>query len=126
MDLLEPNDVVMADKGFLIENELASVGCKLQFPAFLRDKIQFDVSEMAQKSAGMTSDFFSDWYSKDFLPGFKKLREREGETGKVLLILDNAPCHPPVESVAAFSEKLKMKVVCYMLAEAWDSFKNRA
>ncbi|GFV58178.1 THAP-type domain-containing protein [Trichonephila clavipes] len=46
MDLLEPNDVVMADKGFLIENELASVGCKLQCPAFLRDKIQFDVSEM--------------------------------------------------------------------------------
>ncbi|GFT42975.1 uncharacterized protein TNCV_1615411 [Trichonephila clavipes] len=45
MDLLEPNDV-MADKGFLIENELASVGCKLQCPAFLRDKIQFDVSEM--------------------------------------------------------------------------------
>ncbi|GFY26303.1 THAP-type domain-containing protein [Trichonephila clavipes] len=46
MDLLEPNDVFMADKGFLIENELASVGCKLQCPAFLRDKIQFDVSEM--------------------------------------------------------------------------------
>ncbi|GFY50922.1 uncharacterized protein TNIN_466421 [Trichonephila inaurata madagascariensis] len=46
MDLLEPNDVVMADKGFLIETELASVGCKLQCPAFLRDKIQFDVSEM--------------------------------------------------------------------------------
>ncbi|GFU83068.1 hypothetical protein TNCV_65381 [Trichonephila clavipes] len=46
MDLLEPNDVVMADKGFFIENELASMGCKLQCPAFLRDKIQFDVSEM--------------------------------------------------------------------------------
>ncbi|GFV43659.1 uncharacterized protein TNCV_879851 [Trichonephila clavipes] len=46
MDLLEPNDVVIANKGFLIENELASVGCKLQCPAFLRDKIQFDVSEM--------------------------------------------------------------------------------
>ncbi|GFY79573.1 DDE Tnp4 domain-containing protein [Trichonephila inaurata madagascariensis] len=46
MGLLEPNDIVMADKGFLIENELASVGCKLQCPEFLRDKIQFDVSEM--------------------------------------------------------------------------------
>ncbi|GFT96496.1 jerky-like protein [Trichonephila clavipes] len=30
-------------------------------------------------------------------PGFKKLREREGKTDKVLLILDNAPRHPPVE-----------------------------
>ncbi|GFY38043.1 THAP-type domain-containing protein [Trichonephila inaurata madagascariensis] len=44
--LLKPTDVVMADKGFLINTELASVGCKLQCPAFLRDKIQFDVSEM--------------------------------------------------------------------------------
>ncbi|GFX93547.1 uncharacterized protein LOC101238613 [Trichonephila clavipes] len=35
-----------ADKGFLIANELEGVGCKLQCPAFLRDKIQLDVSEM--------------------------------------------------------------------------------
>ncbi|GFX10629.1 jerky protein homolog-like [Trichonephila clavipes] len=40
---------------------------------------------------------FSEWYSKDFFPNVKKLREHEGKTGKVLLILDNAPCHPLVE-----------------------------
>ncbi|GFQ71541.1 THAP-type domain-containing protein [Trichonephila clavata] len=46
MDLLEPNDVVMADKGFLIANEFESIGCKLLCPIFLRDKIQFNISEM--------------------------------------------------------------------------------
>ncbi|GFY78833.1 jerky protein homolog [Trichonephila inaurata madagascariensis] len=50
-----------------------------------------------QKSVWMNSAFFSEWYSKDFIPNVKKLREREGKTGKVLLILDYAPCHPPVE-----------------------------
>ncbi|GFY63973.1 uncharacterized protein TNIN_382521 [Trichonephila inaurata madagascariensis] len=27
MDRLEPNDIVMADKGFLIANELEKIGC---------------------------------------------------------------------------------------------------
>ncbi|GFQ91463.1 uncharacterized protein TNCT_613383 [Trichonephila clavata] len=36
MDHLEPNDVVMADKGFLIEAELAKVGCKLKCPLFFK------------------------------------------------------------------------------------------
>ncbi|GFU82913.1 uncharacterized protein TNCV_4368151 [Trichonephila clavipes] len=34
MDLLVPNDVVMADKGFLIEAELDQIGCKLKCPFF--------------------------------------------------------------------------------------------
>ncbi|GFT82401.1 uncharacterized protein NPIL_239561 [Nephila pilipes] len=50
MDRLEPNDVVMADKGFLIAEELESIGCKLQCPIFLKDKIQFDRAEMVSNS----------------------------------------------------------------------------
>ncbi|GFT23885.1 THAP-type domain-containing protein [Trichonephila clavipes] len=46
MDRLEPNDVVIADKGFLIANELEKIGCKLYRPIFLEDKTQFDISEM--------------------------------------------------------------------------------
>ncbi|GFW20163.1 HTH CENPB-type domain-containing protein [Trichonephila clavipes] len=39
-----------------------------------------------------------------FIPNVKKLRESEGKTGKVLLILDNAPCHPPVEILNAIDD----------------------
>ncbi|GFS90770.1 uncharacterized protein NPIL_450331 [Nephila pilipes] len=45
MDRLEPNDV-MADKGFLIAEELENIGCKLQCSIFLKNKIQFDIFEM--------------------------------------------------------------------------------
>ncbi|GFS30588.1 tigger transposable element-derived protein 2 [Trichonephila inaurata madagascariensis] len=60
----------------------------------------------AQKSAWMNSALFSDngTYSKDFIPNVKKLREREGKTGKILLILDNAPCHPPIEILNAIAD----------------------
>ncbi|GFQ89312.1 uncharacterized protein TNCT_373481 [Trichonephila clavata] len=47
MDRLERNDVVMADKGFLISKELEEIGCKLYQPIFLQDKIQFNFSEMS-------------------------------------------------------------------------------
>ncbi|GFT70524.1 THAP-type domain-containing protein [Nephila pilipes] len=50
MDRLEPNDVVMADKAFLISEELESIGCKLQCPIFLKDKIQFELAEMVSNS----------------------------------------------------------------------------
>ncbi|GFT07868.1 uncharacterized protein NPIL_574451 [Nephila pilipes] len=42
MDRLEPNDVVMDDKGFLIAEELESIDCKLQYPIFLKDKIRYN------------------------------------------------------------------------------------
>ncbi|GFW79676.1 HTH CENPB-type domain-containing protein [Trichonephila clavipes] len=49
----------------------------------------------------MNSDLFSEWYSKYFIPNVKKLRERRGKAGKVLLILDTAPCHPTVKIINA-------------------------
>ncbi|XP_054709045.1 uncharacterized protein LOC129218746 [Uloborus diversus] len=46
LNLLEQGDVVMADKGFLIEKELLKKGCHLKQPIFLKDKIQFEANEM--------------------------------------------------------------------------------
>ncbi|GFY74837.1 otoferlin [Trichonephila inaurata madagascariensis] len=66
----------------------------------------------AQKSTWMNSAHFSEWYSKVFIPNVKKLREREGKTGKVLLILDNAPCHPCVEILNAIDDDFS---VMYLL-----------
>ncbi|GFQ64803.1 THAP-type domain-containing protein, partial [Trichonephila clavata] len=50
MNHLEPNNIVMADKGFLIANELESIGCRLQCPIFLEDTIQLDIPEMVGNS----------------------------------------------------------------------------
>ncbi|GFV41206.1 HTH CENPB-type domain-containing protein [Trichonephila clavipes] len=52
--------------------------------------------------------FFSERYSKDYIPNVKKLREREGKTGKVVLILANAPCHSPVEILNAIDDNFSV------------------
>ena len=45
--LLRQGDLVLADKGFRIENELKGMGVKLVTPIFLRDKVQFNISQVA-------------------------------------------------------------------------------
>ncbi|GFS89118.1 HTH CENPB-type domain-containing protein [Trichonephila clavipes] len=62
----------------------------------------------AQKSVWINSALFSKWHSKDFIPILKKLHERERKTGKVLLILDNARCHPPVEILNAIDDNFSL------------------
>jgi hypothetical protein len=45
LDLLETDDVVMADKGFVIDDLLAEKNCKLVIPNFLQQKGQFSAAE---------------------------------------------------------------------------------
>ena len=45
---LQQGDEVMADKGFLIQNELASVGAVLTMPEFLKGRKQFSKEETAK------------------------------------------------------------------------------
>ncbi|GFS48313.1 THAP-type domain-containing protein [Nephila pilipes] len=55
MDRLNPKDVVMADKSFLIAEELESIGYKIQCPTFLKGKIYFIISKMVSNSKLSTS-----------------------------------------------------------------------
>ena len=48
LDLLEPNDEVMADKGFLIEDLLNKRQASLVIPPFLREKSRFTAEEVKQ------------------------------------------------------------------------------
>lgn len=45
LNLLQQGDEIMADKGFLIQDELASVGASLVMPAFLKNRKQFTKEE---------------------------------------------------------------------------------
>ena len=47
LEILQPGDEIMADKGFLIKDELASVGATLVLPKFLQGKKQFNKEEAA-------------------------------------------------------------------------------
>ena len=46
VELLEPNDGVMADKGFTIEDILTPRNCTLNVPPFLREKPQFSADDV--------------------------------------------------------------------------------
>ncbi|XP_043914003.1 jerky protein homolog-like [Protopterus annectens] len=58
----------------------------------------------AQKSAWMNCEIFLDWYTNEFISNVKKFRQKEKKTGKVLLLLDNAPSRPGVEKLNAVDE----------------------
>jgi len=45
LEVLQPGDTIMADKGFLIQDELAAVGASLVIPAFLKARKQFSKEE---------------------------------------------------------------------------------
>ncbi|XP_015777712.1 PREDICTED: uncharacterized protein LOC107355644 [Acropora digitifera] len=47
LEILPPGDEIMADKGFLIKDELASAGATLVLPKFLQGKKQFNKEEAA-------------------------------------------------------------------------------
>ncbi|XP_046864361.1 uncharacterized protein LOC124458378 [Xenia sp. Carnegie-2017] len=51
LDILSPGDSVMADRGFNIKDELASVGAFLEAPSFLQKKTQFTQEEINKNKA---------------------------------------------------------------------------
>ena len=48
LDLLEPGDQILADKGFTIQDLLTPIGCELAISAFLSSKGQFTKTDLAQ------------------------------------------------------------------------------
>ena len=48
LDLLEPGDSVMADRGFDIQDDLALLGVRLNIPPFLKGKSQLTEKELVE------------------------------------------------------------------------------
>lgn len=46
LDLLEPGDLILTDRGFLISEEIATRGCYLAIPAFTKDQSQLSQQEV--------------------------------------------------------------------------------
>lgn len=47
-------------------------------------------------------------YKDEFIPRVLEDRKLSGRTGKVILILDNAPTHPPLEEINSVNENFEV------------------
>jgi len=70
---------------------------KTKNPRAFKNVKTLPVAYKNQKSAWMDSTIFLNWFKEEFIPSVKTFRKEKNKTGKVLLIIDNAPTHPPVE-----------------------------
>lgn len=57
------------------------------------------VSYSSQSSAWMNVEIFMQWYQKEFIPRVLEHKEKTGNKGKVILLLDNAPSYPSREKL---------------------------
>ncbi|XP_017491045.1 PREDICTED: jerky protein homolog-like, partial [Rhagoletis zephyria] len=51
------------------------------------------------KSAWMTADIFREWFHQCFVPEVQKYLLKKGLPTKAILLLDNAPSHPPEDDL---------------------------
>ncbi|XP_046629071.1 jerky protein homolog-like [Neodiprion virginianus] len=70
---------------------------KAKKPRCFKNVTGLPVIYKAQNSAWMDSRLFCDWYTNDFMKNVKEWRKAQHKTGRVLLLLDNAPSHPSAE-----------------------------
>ncbi|XP_050300828.1 jerky protein homolog-like [Anthonomus grandis grandis] len=47
----------------------------------------------------MTAGIFKEWFKEIFVPEVRKFLKKQGLPEKALLLLDNAPSHPPVKEL---------------------------
>jgi len=66
---------------------------KYKNPRCFKHVTNLPISYRAQKTDGWMANVFEEWYLYDFLPSMQNYQKKIGKTGKVLLLLDNAPSH---------------------------------
>ena len=65
------------------------------------DKNDLPVEYYAQKNSWMDSSIFKAWFHEKFVPSCRKALGERGLTKRAILLLDNAPSHPDVESLCS-------------------------
>ncbi|XP_057336672.1 jerky protein homolog-like [Microplitis mediator] len=61
------------------------------------------------KKAWMNREIFTHWFRKIFITEVQEFQSKTDRKNHVLLILDNAPCHPPADILDAVHETFRIK-----------------
>ncbi|VVC25162.1 DNA binding HTH domain, Psq-type,Homeobox domain-like,HTH CenpB-type DNA-binding domain,DDE superfamily [Cinara cedri] len=63
----------------------------------------------SQPNSWMNADLFVEWFKHTFIPEVKKFQQNIGKEGKVLLLLDNTPSHPSLETLNTINDEFEVK-----------------
>ena len=63
------------------------------------DKNDLPVDYYAQQNSWMDSTIFTQWFKQKFLPHCRRALKDQGLAERAILLLDNAPSHPDVDSL---------------------------
>ncbi|KFD66259.1 hypothetical protein M514_09446 [Trichuris suis] len=63
----------------------------------------------SQKKGWMNSEIFANSFKNTFIPDVKKFQNLIGKTGKVLLLIDNAPSHPSAACLNRIDETVEVR-----------------
>lgn len=74
----------------------------------LKDFSMLGVTYTDQKNGWMDRDIFMLWYKNEFIPRVLEDQKKTGRTGKVLLLLDNAPSHPTLDELNSLNEHFEV------------------
>ncbi|KFD51862.1 hypothetical protein M514_07191 [Trichuris suis] len=59
----------------------------------------------------MDCEVFKHWFKSTFISEVKHYQKTAGKSGKVLLLIDNAPSHPSAESLSKIDELVTVKLL---------------
>ncbi|XP_043484380.1 jerky protein homolog-like [Leptopilina heterotoma] len=62
-----------------------------------------------ESTSSMSSEIFLDWYKNHFILSVQEMQEKTQQHGKVLLLLDQAKCHPPKEILNSVNENFQVE-----------------
>ena len=71
------------------------------------NKKALPVHYYSQKNAWMDTRIFLEWFHNQFVPAVTKYLGEKGFPAKALLLLDNAPSHPDVKTLASHNGNIK-------------------
>lgn len=68
----------------------------------------FNVAYTHESRSRMDKNIFLLWYKEIFIPNVTEHQKKSGISGKVVLIIDNDPCHPPLNELNSINKNFQI------------------
>ncbi|KAJ3633745.1 hypothetical protein MTP99_010674 [Tenebrio molitor] len=74
-------------------------------------RLQCSVIYKHHRSSGLNISHFEEWFENFFIPQVKQRQLDTGNVGKILLIIDDVPWHPPRDTLVKGNDKIDVFII---------------